>query len=67
MPTAHPLSIDAWAGRECFPGEVLKVGREDGQEPLVEGSRQDRGTAGSGSEGGGRKPHKKCGALEPSG
>lgn len=31
--SAHPLSTDTWAERESFPGEVFKVGGEDGLEP----------------------------------
>lgn len=40
--SAHPLSIDVWAKGEVFPGEALKMGGEDGQEPLVEGSGRGR-------------------------
>ena len=39
--SARPLSIDVWAKGEVFP-EALEMGGEDGQEPLVEGSRRGR-------------------------
>ena len=39
----HPLSIDAWAKGEVFPGEVLKLdGDWAGQESLGEGQHMRR-------------------------
>ena len=51
----HPLSIDAWAKGEVFPGEVLKL---DGDWARVTGGRtahETEGTAGWRSDGGGQR------------
>ena len=55
----HPLSIDAWAKGEVFPGEVLKL---DGDWARVTGGRtahETEGTAGWRSDGGGREREKR--------
>ena len=49
--SAHPLSIDARAEREGFPGESLKTGGEDGQEPWWKVAGEAEGTVGSRSDG----------------
>lgn len=45
--SAHPLSTDAWAEGEGFPGEALKVGGKDGLESRWRVEGETERTAGS--------------------
>lgn len=49
--SAHPLSTDAWAEGEGFPGEALKVGGKDGLEPQWRVADETERTVGSRGDG----------------
>lgn len=48
----HPLSTDAWAEGEGFPGEARKVGGKDGLEPWWRVAGERERTVGFGDDGG---------------